>query len=140
MNAGFAYTGRFNDLYGDANDCLNMVALVTATASYKTLAGGWVFSMYYKYTGRTPYYAITTVNGEQVASLVKIDAYQWADASVQKQLSKQFTTTVGIRNLFNVMNINSTGAATGSTHSSGPVRPIGSGRAYYLSLNYMFMR
>jgi len=111
---------------------------VTTTASYKTTNGGWNFSFYYKYTGKLPYPEIVTVNGETVVNIAKMGAYQWADASIQKKIFKNFSATTGIRNLFNITNVNSTSLASGGAHSSGPIRPIGSGRAYYLSLTYMF--
>lgn len=140
LNAGFAYTGRYNQLHEDDNTtpAFQWSPEVTSTASYKTTNGGWTFSMYYKYTGRLPYPEIVTVNGESVINIAKMSAYQWADASVQKQFGKRLTATTGVRNLFNITNVNSTSLASSGAHSAGPVRPIGSGRAYYLSLTYMF--
>jgi len=140
LNAGVAYTGRFNQLHEDAGDTpeFNWAPEVTTTSSYKTLKGGWNFSIYYKYTGKTPYPEVVTVNGEQVVNIAKMDSYNWADATVQKQLWKGLSATVGVRNLFNVINVGSTSLASAGAHSSGPIRPLGSGRAYYLSLSYMF--
>ncbi len=140
VNLGFAYTGRYNDLYGDGDNLPQFVwsPEVTTTTAFKTIRGGWNFSVYYKYTGRTPYYQIQTENGQQVATLVKVEPYPWADASIQKQLTKGLSATVGMRNLFNITNINASGQAAATAHSSGPVRPIGSGRSYFVSLNYMF--
>src|SRR5205085_10392659 len=105
-------------------------------AIYRTRTSGWTFSTYYKFTGRTPYYEIITGNGAETAHLATISAYNWADASVQKNLPKGFSITGGVRNVFNVTNIGTTSVAAGSTHSSGPSRPIGSGRSYFLSLTY----
>lgn len=140
VNIGVAYTGRFNQLHEGAGDtpAFNWSPEVNTNASYKTLNGGWNFSIYYKYTGRTPYPEVVTVNGEQVVNIAKMDAYQWADATVQKTLIKGLTATVGVRNLFNITNVGSTSLATSGAHSSGPIRPLGSGRAYYLSLSYVF--
>ena len=141
VSAGYAYTGRYNQLHEDSNGggpVFTWSPEVTATAAYKTTKGGWTFSAYYKYTGKLPYPEIVTVNGETVVNIAKMDAYQWADASVQKQIFKSFSATLGTRNLFNIKNVNSTSISSGGAHSSGPIRPIGSGRAYYLSLTYMF--
>lgn len=140
VNAGVAYTGRFNQLYEYSDDTpeFNWAPEVTATGSYNIPKGGWNFSIYYKYTGRTPYPEIVNVNGEQVVNIAKVDAYHWADATIQKELFKNLTATFGVRNLFNITNVNSTSLAVSGAHSSGPIRPIGSGRAYYLSLSYIF--
>ena len=140
LNAGFAYTGRYNQLHEDTNGgpAFQWSPEVTTTVSYKTTNGGWNFSFYYKYTGKLPYPEIVTVNGETVINIAKMGAYQWADASIQKKIFKNFSATTGVRNLFNITNVNSTSLASGGAHSSGPIRPIGSGRAYYLSLTYMF--
>lgn len=140
VSAGFAYTGRYNQLSEDDNGgpAFQWSPEITSNASYRTTKGGWNFSLYYKYTGKLPYPEIVSVNGEPVVHIAKMNGYQWADASIQKQLFKNFSATVGARNLFNVTNVNSTSISSGGAHASGPIRPIGSGRAYYLSLAYMF--
>lgn len=135
INAGASYTGKYPEIRGDELPEFIYTPEITATGTYRTLKGGWNFSVYYKYTGKTPFSAIAK-NGDLY--IAKADAYHWADASIQKQFFKNFTATAGIRNLFNVVRINSTGQAAGGTHSAGAIRPIGSGRAYYLSLTYMF--
>lgn len=137
VNAGVAYTGRFNDLRedGDGTPEFNYAPEVSATTTYKTLKGGWNFSVYYKYTGVTPFPAFDTQGNVYIA---KADAYSWADASVQKEIIQGLTATVGTRNLFNITNIGSTAQSTGGAHSAGTIRPIGSGRSYYLSLTYNF--
>jgi outer membrane receptor for ferrienterochelin and colicins len=140
VNAGFAYTGRYNQLHEDLNGGrpFQWSPEVNTTASYKTTKGGWNFSVYYKYTGRLPYPEIITLNGESIVNIAKMSAYHWADVSIQKQVFKNFSATTGARNLFNITNVNSTSLASGGAHSQGPIRPIGSGRAYYVSLVYTF--
>lgn len=135
VNAGVSYTGKYPDIQGDELPEFIYTPEVTATGSYKTIKGGWNFSVYYKYTGTTPFSAFDPGGDLYIA---KAEAYHWADASIQKQFFKNFTATAGIRNLLNVVRINSTAQTAGGTHSAGAVRPIGSGRAYYLSLTYMF--
>ncbi|MEI9918082.1 MAG: TonB-dependent receptor [Bacteroidota bacterium] len=140
FNLGFAYTGRYNQLHEDTNGgaAYQWSPEVNTTTSYRTTKGGWNFSVYYKYTGRLPYPEIVTVNGESVVNIAKMSAYHWADASVQKQIFKSFSATAGVRNLFNITSVNTTSLSSGGAHSTGSIRPIGSGRAYYLSLVYMF--
>lgn len=140
VSAGASYTGRFNELYGDSNETpeFTWAPEVTSNISYRTNKGGWTFSGYYKYTGKLPFAEPITVNGEQTIHIAKLNAYQWSDVSVQKQLFKNFTATAGVRNLFNVKSIGSSSLAGGSVHGGGNSRPIGSGRAYFIDLTYTF--
>lgn len=140
VNAGFGYTGRFNQLKTDSDEtpAFQWSPEITSTVSYKTNKGGWTFSGYYKYTGKLPYPEIVTVNGESVLHIAKMNAYHWADASIQKQVFRNFTATFGAHNLLNIKNVNSSSLSPSGAHSTGPVRAIGSGRSYYLSLTYMF--
>lgn len=140
LSAGLGYTGRFNQLFENVDDLseFNWSPEVTATASYRIAPAKMSVSLFYKYTGKTPYYEIVSQNGNDSAHLVKISAYQMADLSLQKEFGKILTLTGGIRNLFNVVNINSTSAVIAGAHSTGAIRPIGSGRSYFLSVSYSF--
>lgn len=136
VRAGFGYTGRYNQLY-ESDENLSKFAWspeVTANASYMT--SGWTFSLYYKFTGMTPYYEIITEDGSPSAHLAKIDAYSWGDVSVQKKLPKGLDIAGGSRNIFNVTNIGTSSDLGATAHSGGGIRPIGSGRSYFLSLTY----
>jgi outer membrane receptor for ferrienterochelin and colicins len=140
VSAGFSYTGRFNQLHegGDDSPEFTWAPEVTSTASYRTNNGGWVFSAYYKYTGKLPFAEPVTVDGQQTIHIAKLNSYQWSDVSVQKELFKSFNVTAGVRNLFNIKSIGSTSLSSGSAHGGGNTRPIGSGRAYFIDLTYTF--
>ncbi len=134
--AGAAYTGRFNQLYEsiDNLDAFVWSPEITSSANYKIVKAGLSFSMYYKYTGRTPYYLLITENGIQTAQLARISPFQWADITIQKNI-KSITLTGGVRNLFNITNINNTAVSTG-VHTAGGSQPVGYGRSYFLSISY----
>jgi outer membrane receptor for ferrienterochelin and colicins len=138
IRAGFGYTGRYNQLYeSDANlTKFNWSPEATANASYTT--SGWTFSVYYKFTGKTPYYEIITDNGLTSVQLAKVDAYSWADASFQKKLPKGFDVSGGVRNLFDVTNLNTSSTQSATAHSGGGIRPVGAGRSYFATLTYTF--
>lgn len=140
VNAGFGYTARYNEYRTDSNESpeYQWSPEVTTTINYKTTKGGWNFLLYYKYTGKLPYPEIVTVNGEAIVNIAKMNAYQWADASVQKDLFRNLTATLGSHNLFDIKNVNSSSLSSGGAHTAGPIRAIGSGRSYYLSLTYVF--
>lgn len=135
--AGVAYTGRFNQLYESVSDLEEFAwsPEVTSSIGYKIPGKGLSFSLYYKYTGKTPYYEFVTVDGTQVIQLATISAYQWADFTVQKHVFKHVTLNSGVRNLFNITNINNTATSAG-VHTSGGSRPVGYGRSYFLSISY----
>jgi outer membrane receptor for ferrienterochelin and colicins len=139
VSAGLSYTGRYNELYDAMDDGAEFTwsPEVTANAAYRTARHGWTFSAYYKLTGKTPYYEIITENGTQSTHLATISSYNWADASIQKTFPKGLSVSGGVRNIFNITNVGST-ALAGGTHTAGSVRPIGSGRSYFVSLAYSF--
>lgn len=139
LSAGFGYTGRFNQLTESVNDTPDFVwsPEITSSTNYRIPKGGFVFSLYYKFTGATPYYQLASVNGVQVAQLAKIDSFHWADLTIQKELSKHFSLTGGVRNILDVTNIGNTSASAPGAHSGdGGSRPIGYGRSYFFSVSY----
>lgn len=137
VNAGFAITGRYNQLnesYEDTEE-FQWSPEVTSSVSYKIPGILMSFSLYYKYTGKTPYYELITENGSTTASLAEVAGYHWADLSVQKDFGKSISLSGGVRNLFDVVSINSTAVASGAHTGSGP-RPVGYGRSYFVSISY----
>lgn len=134
---GFSYTGRYNQ-YAESTNSSEEFAWspeVISSISYKLPKAGMIFSVYHKFTGVTPFFEVVDDNGTQSVQLSEIDSYQWMDATIQKDLFKNFIITTGVRNLFDVVNINST-AATGGVHAGGGARPIGYGRSYFLGISY----
>lgn len=137
MNAGYALTARFNP-YSESFDDLEEFQWspeVTTSASYRIPRAGLKFSLYHKFTGVTPFFELATVDGEQVARLAEQAAFHWADFTLQKDFGKTISLTAGARNLFDVVSINTTAAATG-VHAGGGARPVGYGRSYFLSVSY----
>ncbi len=134
---GFSYTGRYNQYTESANSSEEFAwsPEVISSVSYKLPKIGMIFSVYHKFTGVTPFFEITNDNGTQSVQLSEIDSFQWMDATIQKDLFKNFIVTTGVRNLFDVVNINSTGV-TGGAHTGGGARPIGYGRSYFLGISY----
>ncbi|MFZ5971499.1 MAG: TonB-dependent receptor plug domain-containing protein [Bacteroidota bacterium] len=141
-NVGLAYTGRYNELAEAANnaDEFNWSPEVTTSLTYTIEKVGLLFSAYHKYTGRTPFYELTTVDGGQVATLAEIEDYHWLDVTVKKNLGAAFAVSAGCRNLLNVTNINSSSLATGGVHSGGSTRPIGNGRSYFINITYSLLK
>jgi outer membrane receptor for ferrienterochelin and colicins len=137
LSLGASYTGRFNQLHEDATTPeFTWAPEITSNISYRTIKGGWTFSAYYKYTGRLPFAEPVMANGETTIHIAKLNAYQWSDVSVQKQVLKDLTVTGGVRNLFNIKTIGSTSLTAAGAHGGGNSRPIGSGRGFFVDLTY----
>jgi outer membrane receptor for ferrienterochelin and colicins len=135
VSAGIGRTGRFNQLNGADADLPDFTwsTEVNMSASYTFERIGLTTSAYYKYTGQTPSYE--WVNNEP--HLAVRDAFHWADVTIQKNFFKHFSATMGVRNLFDVTQVNSTSLNSG-THSGGASNAIGCGRALFLKLKHKF--
>lgn len=128
---GVGYTGRFNE-YKEAFGNLESFQWspeTNATFSYTFPKIGLDANIFYKFTGRLPYYQL---DGTQ-ARLVETSGYHWADITVNKKLFTVLTINAGVRNLFDVTSINNT-AVAGGAHSTAGMRPIGYGRSYFVGL------
>ncbi len=137
LNAGFGYTGRYNQLHGRYEHIARFAwsPEITASATWQFAKAGLDVFLNYKYTGKTPFYEIVNESGNAVPRLAEQEGYSWADLSAIKKLGKHLSLTAGIRNLFDVTAVNNT-AVTSGVHNGGSTRPIGYGRSYFFSINY----
>ncbi|HRJ30397.1 MAG TPA: TonB-dependent receptor [Cyclobacteriaceae bacterium] len=137
LGVGFGYTGRYNQLIETSEAPADFLwsPEINGSATYAFTTIGASVSLYYKYTGRTPFLA-TDVTG--LIELNETEGFHWADLSVQKSLYKKFNVSTGVRNLFDVTRINNMAANGGPVHGGGLTRPVGYGRSYFISLSYNF--
>jgi outer membrane receptor for ferrienterochelin and colicins len=96
-------------------------------------------NFYYKFTGKRPYYQLTTVGGQTDFFLVETSSYNWADFTVNKKLFKYFTLTAGVKNIFDVTTINNAGIS-GGAHTNSGATPIGYGRSYFAGLAFNWIK
>jgi len=140
LKVGVAETGRKNILDSAETDPEEFLWSTdfTTSVNYTIIKYDLGFSVYYKYTGKTPRYHITA-NGEIVEGY--LGAYNTMDISAMKPfLNRSLNVTVGVKNLFDVTYIPSTGSS-GEAHSGGSsAYPAGWGRTFFLSLSYKFRR
>ncbi len=134
VTAGVAYTGRYNQLVSTDEGLPHFTWSPEANASvgYTFAQVGVTTSLYYKYTGRTPFYEVDDANDPPIY-LAEADSFHWADVTVQKTFLKHFNVVVGVRNLFDVTQVNSTSLATG-THNGNGSNSVGSGRSFFTTL------
>lgn len=91
-------------------------------------------SLFYKFTGSTPGFAVEQNNIIQT----KIQSYQTMDLSLSKTFWKRRITLVGgAKNIFDVTNINFSGSGGGGVHSGGGgSMPISMGRTWFVNLRF----
>ncbi|RYY51101.1 MAG: TonB-dependent receptor [Chitinophagaceae bacterium] len=134
LGIGGSYTGFYNN-YADQDKSLPELrwsAEVNSTAGYSFRKIGLDVNVFYKLTGKTPFYAIDST---QQFVLSKYEAYHMADLTVNKKLFKTLTLNLGVRNLFDVQAIRANAANTGQAHTSaGSGRSIATGRSYFAGL------
>ena len=132
---GFAYTGRYNQYAAEDKSLpsFKWSPEVNSFISYSFPAIGLDLNLFYKLTGKLPYYQITAGNGQSTFHLVQTDAYHWADLTVNKKIFSLLKLNAGIRNLFNVSTVNNTAIISGA-HSSAGAKPIGYGRSFFAGL------
>jgi outer membrane receptor for ferrienterochelin and colicins len=137
-NAGFSYTGYYNQFYNQDKSLPSYTksAELNSNLSYRFVKAGLDINFFYKYTGKRPFYQLGVVNGTEQTILTETDPYNWADLTVNKKLHRFFTLNAGIRNLFDVTTVNNN--AVGSAHSNGGARPVGYGRSYFAGLTFNF--
>ncbi|MET0394480.1 MAG: TonB-dependent receptor [Chitinophagaceae bacterium] len=135
ISAGLGYTGRYNQFTEEDKSLpeFKWSPEVTSTIGYDFRKIGLNANLFYKFTGKLPYYQLATVNGQDVIQLAHTEGYHWADFTLNKKLFNYFTINAGIKNIFDLDVINS--AASGGAHgSSGSSRLIAYGRSYFAGL------
>lgn len=137
LNAGISYTGRYNQYRAeDASLAVfKWSPEANAVLGYNIPRIAMDINLYYKYTGKLPYFQLAGENGSQKVELFETEAYHWADITVNKKIFNLLTINAGIRNLFNVGYINTNNASSG-IHSSGSVSPVGYGRSWFAGLSF----
>jgi outer membrane receptor for ferrienterochelin and colicins len=111
---------------------------ISSNVSYSWLSRQLRFLVSYKYTGRLPQF-YTNAEGEIEEGF--IEAYQMMDASATKAFwNERIMLGIGVKNLFDYTNIESSGLTTG-THSSGAgTYPVAWGRTWFVNLRFYFSK
>lgn len=141
-NAGFSYIGRYNSFSDDDTyKVLNTATFmwtpeVNANITYNFRRIGTSFNLSYKYNGTRPSYEVST----DELHLVKAAAFHMADFTVVKSVTKLVNINAGVRNIFDVTNINNNTLNGNVAHSAGTQLPMWYGRSYFLGVNFNWNR
>lgn len=133
INIGAAYSGRYNELSETEKvDKYSYSPELNASATYTFSKLKTSVSLFYKYTGRLPGYALT----DNVVTQTFIGDYQLLDASATKAFwNERLSLTIGCKNIFNVTNISANYAA-GVHSSSASSVALATGRNYFIKLTF----
>ena len=95
-------------------------------------------SAFYKYTGKLPQYFIND-SGDYIEGY--IDNFHMMDLTFTKSFFKRkVQLAAGIKNLFNITSIYSSGASTGGVHGGSDSSLAGYGRSVFLQISYNFQK
>ena len=139
-NIGFSYIGSFHT-YSDDESFTGKQILwspeVTANLTYTVTKIKANVSLFYKYTGEKLGFQTNSSSATLSYIPTKISSFNFADLMVNKTIYKSFLLTAGVKNVFNVTQLNNTSTASGGAHSTGgePV-PLSYGRSYVLGLSF----
>ena len=139
LQAGFNYVGRENSLADDYDnvDEFSYSPEVQTSVLYNWRKKGLEFAAFYKYTGELPGYALS--NDELVQT--KMDPYHTLDGTISKWfISRQIRISAGVKNIFDVQQINSTSTSGGAHSSSSSSVPVGMGRVYFMKLQWQWKK
>lgn len=138
---GFSYIGFYRRLYDDKDyvklDNKNYLwsPELTVAVGYTIESFNSTFSLFYKYTGNRPRYVTgTTAAGQDVLYIAKTAAYHLADFTANTILNRYISVTAGVKNIFDVRNVNTTAASSGSLHGNAGAVAISYGRSYFIGL------
>ncbi|MGB0522608.1 MAG: TonB-dependent receptor [Flammeovirgaceae bacterium] len=139
---GFIYTGFYNRHAEEENNegvdqDFYYYPELNFSTTYKFDKIGLSVNGFYKYYGRLP---APQIDEDGTPYLAHINPYHWMDLTIQKNLFKKSTTiTLGVRNLFDIQEIDNSIRSTGGAHgTAGGNDAVGYGRSYFLRLSYQF--
>lgn len=137
FKVGLSETGTYNYLKTDAGKPIKFFWSpdVNSEISYRFVKPGLFFSLYYKYNGAMPIYDVTNGN----ISGLTLREYNIMDLTGTKDFfNRRFHFSLGVKNIFNNINLPSPGSS-GGVHGSGDgPAPIGWGRSYFGKLSFTF--
>ncbi len=136
---GVVLTGRKEDQENDDYEASEFFYTtdVTSSITYSIIKFSLDFSVFYKYTGKTPQNEL-----DLDENLVQgyVPAYNSMDMSVIKNLlNRRLQVSVGVKNLFNNTILPPVGGSSGEIHSGGD-NPIAWGRTVFLRAAYTFKK
>lgn len=140
---GFSYIGRYNRISENEKNVPGMVWSPEVNGNVLYTIPKWDagINFFYKFNGKRPSYESTTSSdGSFAINRASLASYHLADVSINKNLTKVVTVVGGVRNLFNVTQIENRSLGGGVHSSSSGHIPVSYGRSFFLSLSYQWTK
>ena len=95
------------------------------------------FALFYKFTGRKPAFSFGKIDNDDAILLTRTSPYHLADFTSTTDINKLLSAQVGVKNIFNVTDVeNNTIAASNTEHSNARSLAIGYGRSFFIAINF----
>lgn len=135
INIGYAYSGRYNELSETKEvQPFSYSSELNASSGYYFEKIKTTLSLFYKYNGRLPGYALNE-NDEVIQTY--LSDYHLFDLSISKTLfSERLVIALGCKNIFDVKNLQANYASAGAHSSSASSVAFGTGRNYFIKLTF----
>lgn len=139
---GATYIGRYNEFSASPQDFGSLPEFVWSTEInanllYTFKKAGASINLFYKFSGKRPIYE----TADQVnIHLAETEGFHMADLTFSKTLGQYVNLLGGIKNLFDVTNLQNTSTDTGGAHSTGGAVPMSFGRSYFLGLVFQWTK
>jgi outer membrane receptor for ferrienterochelin and colicins len=131
LATGYALTGRYNPL---AQNKFLYSPEFRVNSTYSIPRIHIDLSVFYKYTGATQGFAIDA--NEQVIQ-TRIASYNTMDVTASKSFwQRRITCVLGVKNIFDITNINYSGGSGGVHSGGGSSLPVNMGRTYFVNLRF----
>lgn len=143
---GASYIARYNELAGDTETLGAMPDFtwspeINSNLLYTFSKLGASLNVFYKFTGKRPtYQTLTSSTGVLSAQLAETAGFHMADVTATKSIGKNISLMAGVKNVFNVTNLNNTSQDSGGAHSTAGAVPMSYGRSYFLGLNVQWTK
>ncbi|WP_353721845.1 TonB-dependent receptor [Dyadobacter sp. 676] len=139
---GATYIGRYNKFSETPGDFGSLPRFVWSTEINANLIytfpnAGASINLFYKFSGKRPVYEIVDEAGVR---LEETAGFHMADLTFGKRLGKHLNLLAGVKNLFDVTNLQNTSADIGGAHSTGGAVPMSFGRSYFAGLSFQFTK
>ncbi len=132
LTSTFSYTGRINYARNDTiTNKYNFTPELNLIADYLIDFIDTKISLFYKYSGKEPNFRLY----ENTLVEYYVEDYSMMDITLSKRFYDKFTIAAGVKNVFNVIDIQSTQASSSGVHGGETSFPIGWGRTFFVKFN-----
>jgi outer membrane receptor for ferrienterochelin and colicins len=136
---GMSCIGNYNKLSAESQTLGELPSLIWSTEVNTTLTYlmpklGVNVAFFYKFSGNKPFYETVSDQGQTKVRLAQISEFHMADITLSRAITPHVTLNSGVKNLFNVTDLNNTSLQTSGVHGTGRNVSMGYGRSFFMGL------